>query len=75
MQTHFSLRDASRVLKLKPYQIDHALAVGAVPEPRLRVSNRRVFQREDLKRLAVHFGVALEPTQGTAESKAAGASL
>ena len=60
MQAYFSLKDASRVLKLKPYQIEHALAVGSVPEPRLRISNRRVFQREDLKRLAAHFGVRLQ---------------
>ena len=72
MQTCLSLRDAARVLKLKAYQIDHALAVGSVPEPALRVSNRRVFQREDLKRLASHFGVRLqEQGPGNAENKAA----
>ena len=76
MQTHYSLKDAARVLKLKPYQIDHALAVGSVPEPRLRISNRRVFQREDLKRLAAHFHVAIEEqTHGFAANKAAGETL
>ncbi len=33
MQLHFSLKDAARVLKLKPYQIAHALDVGSVTDP------------------------------------------
>jgi hypothetical protein len=76
MQKHFSLKDAARVLKLKPYQIDHALAVGSVPEPALRVSNRRVFRQEDLKRLAKHFGVSIhEQEPEIAANKAAGETL
>ena len=72
MQSYLSLKDAARVLKLKPYQIAHALDVGAVPEPAIRVSNRRVFQREDLKRLAAHFGVRIQEQEpGIKKSKAA----
>jgi len=60
MQIHepLSLKDAARVLRLKPYQIGYAISVGSVPEPALRVGNRRIFQNEDLKALAAHFGTA-----------------
>ena len=76
MQLHFSLKDAARVLKLKPYQIAHALDVGSVPEPALRVSNRRVFRKDDLRRLAAHFGVRFQEQEpGNVEGKAASKTL
>jgi DNA-binding transcriptional MerR regulator len=54
---HFLLKDVARLLKVKPYQIAYALSVGLVPEPELRISNKRVFSPEDIERLAKHFGV------------------
>ncbi len=54
---HYLLRDVAKVLKVKPYQIAYALSVGLVPEPQLRISNKRVFQAEDIARLAEHFKV------------------
>ena len=59
MNQHLSLSDAARLLNVKPYQIAYAISVGQVPEPELRVANKRVFQAKDLRRLAVHFGVNL----------------
>jgi hypothetical protein len=56
---HYLLREVSRLLKIKPYQIAYALSVGLVPEPELRISNKRVFMAEDIERLAAHFGVTL----------------
>jgi len=58
-QPPMALRQVARLLNVKPYRIDRALAVGAVPEPALRISNRRVFEQEDIRRLADHFGVKL----------------
>ena len=54
---HFLLRDVARMLKVKPYQVSYALSVGLVPEPELRISNKRVFMPEDVERLSKHFGV------------------
>lgn len=56
---HFLLRDVARMLKVKPYQIAYALSVGLVEEPKLRISNKRIFQTEDIDRLAAHFGIDL----------------
>ena len=59
MNKHISLKDVARLLKKKPYQVAYALSVGQVPEPELRIANKRVFQREDVQRLAKHFRVTL----------------
>ncbi len=40
---HFLLRDVAKKLGVKPYQIAYALSVGLVPEPKLRISNKRIF--------------------------------
>lgn len=56
---HFLLHDVARMLRVKPYQIAYALSVGHVPEPALRISNKRIFQEDDIQRLATHFGVEL----------------
>jgi hypothetical protein len=71
MQSCYSLKDVARVLRVQPYRIAHAFDVGAVPEPAIRVSNRRVFQKKDLERLAAHFGVRFQEQElaitGTAD--------
>lgn len=59
---HFLLKDVARKLKVKPYKLTYALSVGLVPEPELRISNKRIFQIEDIERLAAHFGVTLPGT-------------
>jgi hypothetical protein len=59
MKKHYLLREVSRLLKVKPYQIAYALSVGLVPEPELRISNKRIFLEDDIQRLAAHFGVDL----------------
>ena len=56
---HYLLKDVARMLKKKPYQIAYCLSVGLVEEPKLRISNKRVFQHDDIERLAAHFGVEL----------------
>ena len=61
---HFLLRDVARMLKVKPYQIAYALSVGLVAEPTIRISNKRIFEPEDIDRLAAHFGVDLAAKKG-----------
>ena len=60
MQKHMLLKDVAKLLRVKPYQITYALTVGLVAEPELRISNKRIFQNQDVFRLAKHFGVVLE---------------
>ena len=60
MKKHMLLKDVARLLKVKPYRVTYVLTTGLVPEPTLRISNKRIFQEEDVRRLADHFGVALK---------------
>jgi len=55
---HYLLRDVARLLKVKPYRVVYAITVGLVPEPALRISNKRVFMEEDVERLRAHFAHA-----------------
>ncbi|MGO9109604.1 MAG: hypothetical protein ACLP9L_10245 [Thermoguttaceae bacterium] len=66
-QQHYLLRDVAKRLGVKPYQIAYALSVGLVPEPMLRISNKRIFQAGDVDRLAAHFGVKLGAASGRRE--------
>ena len=61
---HYLLRDVARLLKVKPYRIAYALSVSLVEEPKLRISNKRIFQQEDIERLAKHFKVDLQGKSG-----------
>jgi hypothetical protein len=36
----------------------YAITSGAVPEPKLRIGNKRIFVDEDIRRLAYRFGIA-----------------
>jgi len=54
------LNEVAAILGVKGYRITYALVNGLVPEPqRQRVSRKRLFSREDVERLATHFGVDL----------------
>ena len=55
----FSIREVARILRVQPYQIAYVLTIGKVPEPQLRLGNRRAFAKEDIQRLAAEFGVEL----------------
>ena len=68
MNQHLSLSEVARLLKVKPYQVAYALSVGLVPEPDVRIANKRVSQRKDVQRLAVHFGVTLPDKGSNAEA-------
>ena len=69
-KTAFALKHVCKVLGVQPYRVQHAYSIGAVPEPRLRISGRRVFEPIDIKRLAKHFGVTLKAEQAVAAETA-----
>jgi hypothetical protein len=53
------------MLNVRMHRLEYCLANNLVPEPRLRISGRRIFGPEDVKRLAAHFKVTL-PSAETA---------
>ena len=66
MKEHYLLGEVSRVLGRKPYHVTHVLTTGKVPEPALRIGNKRLFAVEDVERLAQHFRVS--PDWGAIET-------
>lgn len=66
MTVMFSLKDVVKQLGVQGYQIQHAYITGAVPEPKLRITGRRIFEPSDVRRLAKHFGVELKSGQAVA---------
>jgi hypothetical protein len=54
---YFTLSQISRILRRKPHLVTYAITGGHVPEPELRIGNKRVFGEADVQRLARYFGV------------------
>jgi hypothetical protein len=50
------LGDVARFLRTKPHRIVYLLTSGQVPEPEMRLGNRRLFSTEDIERLAAKLG-------------------
>jgi hypothetical protein len=48
----YLLGDVARILRCAPHRIVYLLTSGKVPEPGLRIGNRRMFTDEDIGRLA-----------------------
>lgn len=57
MQKMYSLKDVAKLLEIRSHRVGYAVSSGAVPEPDLRLGNKRIFTSEDVNRLAEHFGV------------------
>ncbi len=53
------LGDVARQLGCRPYRIVYLLTSGQVPEPRLRIGNRRLFTTEDINRIATRLGLQM----------------
>lgn len=60
MKKPFLLGEVAGVLRKKPWQVVYAITSGAVPEPKLRIGNKRIFVDEDIRRLAAHFGITFD---------------
>ena len=55
MEQQMSLKDVAALLGVKAYRVEYLLCHGLVPEPRLRISGRRVFGPEDVAAIKAHF--------------------
>jgi len=61
------LNEVSKRLGIIAHKLVYAITTGKVPEPRLRINNKRIFQPDDVKRLANHFGVTLKDKEAHAQ--------
>ena len=59
MQQLLGLGDVSRVIGIARHKIEYAIANGSIPEPRLRIANKRAFTTEELQNIADYFGVSV----------------
>lgn len=55
MNKVFLLSEVAKLFKKRPHQVAYAISSGLVPEPKLRIGNKRIFQSDDIKRLSAHF--------------------
>jgi DNA-binding transcriptional MerR regulator len=68
MSKPITLKDVSRILKIRPYRIAYAISIGAVPEPAKRFGNARIFEAKDIKTLAAHFKVEFSTGEPAAKA-------
>lgn len=58
-QQLLGLSDLSNIIRVAKHRIEYAISNGAIPEPELRIANKRVFTTEDTQRIADYFGVQI----------------
>src|SRR5271157_375481 len=56
---YFLLGQVARILRCQPYQIAYLLMTRQVPEPRLRIGNKRIFTVADMQRIAEKLQVQM----------------
>lgn len=56
----YSTGEVAKLLGIRPHQIAYAIANGLLPEP-ARFCGKRVFQEQDVQRIAEFFGVRTAP--------------
>lgn len=57
----FLLGDLSRRLNVPPHRISYLFVKRAIPEPLLRLGNRRVFTEEEGRAIAKMLGLEWKP--------------
>lgn len=51
----YSIREVAKLLKKQPYQITYLLETSQVPEPKIRLGNRRAFDLDEVQSLLDYF--------------------
>ena len=59
-QKLLGLGDVSKLIGVPKHRIEYGLSNGSIPEPKIRISNKRVFTTEDIQRIADYFGVTIK---------------
>ena len=57
---YFTTTEVASVLGIPYWRIVYVHQSDKIPEPTLRIGNRRVYCSDDLRRLAEHFGIDLQ---------------
>lgn len=51
----YSIREVAKLLRKQPYQITYLLETSKVPEPKIRLGNRRAFDLDEVQSLLEYF--------------------
>ena len=65
MSSHYTMTEVALILGVKYYQISYQHKIGALAEP-IKAGGRRAYSRDDLRRVAEHFGLPI-PEAGPEE--------
>lgn len=60
MEQIYSTGEITKMLGVARHRIEYALANGYIAEARYRFLDKRVFDAEDVKRIADYFGVQVD---------------
>lgn len=63
MKKNMALKDVAQMLGIQPYRVQYAIVHGAVPEPKERISGRRIYDPQTVRRLAAHFKVKVPASE------------
>jgi hypothetical protein len=63
-QQLYLISDVSRMLGVPAHRIAYLFMTRKLPEPSLRLGNRRVFDRSDVRRVARALGRPLDQREG-----------
>lgn len=55
MSKNYSIKDVAAICGKKPFQVHYAISSGYLPEPVLRVANRRIFSEQELMLAKKYF--------------------
>ena len=69
MNELLTLKQVSELLKLQHYRIAYAIATHRIPEPALRLANKRIFQHANIEAVASHFGVSYPSVEASDPSQ------
>ena len=59
MQQLLGIGDVARLLGVARHRIEYAVSNGSLPEPEIRIANKRAFNTNETKQIANYFGVEL----------------
>jgi len=57
MENIFSTGEVAKILGIARHKIEYAIVNNHLPEARFRFLDKRVFDVDDVRRIAEHFGV------------------
>ena len=63
MERIYSTGQVAQLLGIQGYQITYAIKTRQLDETRFRFLDKRCFTQEDIKRIALHFGIGRLETE------------